>query len=288
MLDRIQYEIARLSYSTIKKSPPPCMHAIRPTGKCALVIVVSLYYEQNIVTVVFFAMSVFFLLDEFWNTQKELANLDNERHKKDESTDYISGEISQTRSGWANDPKVLRKIPRFLSTRVLTCFTLVECVIMVSICYLWPQYGGFAIAFGAGSHYITDALDGAVGRFRKEGFILWGYYADHCFDAVYEFSSMFSLWLLCGQHVLGAAGVLIIGFAVQGFHAKEYHSFTNKLSKHYSNLIGTIPLHYLEFLIVFIAISTQLFGIPWIWIVCGVTGAVSAAAASNINYLLQK
>jgi phosphatidylglycerophosphate synthase len=30
--------------------------------------------------------------------------------------------------------------------------------------------------------WLTDSLDGALGRYRKEGLIKWGYYMDHLFD----------------------------------------------------------------------------------------------------------
>lgn len=32
------------------------------------------------------------------------------------------------------------------------------------------------------AQWVTDSLDGAVGRYRKEGLVKWGYYMDHLFD----------------------------------------------------------------------------------------------------------
>ena len=42
-------------------------------------------------------------------------------------------------------------------------------------------------------HLITDVLDGAVGRYRKTGAIIWGYHMDHTMDAIITISISIAL-----------------------------------------------------------------------------------------------
>lgn len=44
--------------------------------------------------------------------------------------------------------------------------------------------------------WLTDSLDGAVGRLRNTGLIRWGYYMDHFLDYVFLFSYLLSYALL--------------------------------------------------------------------------------------------
>lgn len=47
--------------------------------------------------------------------------------------------------------------------------------------------------FGMLFHLITDILDGAVGRYRKTGAIIWGYHMDHIMDAIITISISIAL-----------------------------------------------------------------------------------------------
>ena len=98
---------------------------------------------------------------------------------------FIDGSQSLYASKWANDPKLLMKIPQFFSTRILTMMSLLWSFSMLYLSYLFADKDRlvyFTIGTFTLCHYITDALDGAVGRYRKEGYIRWGFFVDHVFD----------------------------------------------------------------------------------------------------------
>lgn len=87
--------------------------------------------------------------------------------------------------------KIIPHVPMFLTTRRLTMMTLLWAVLIV-IVYSHSRYNialihlaSLLIVF----QYITDVLDGGVGRYRNEGLVKWGFYMDHFLDGVF-FSSI--------------------------------------------------------------------------------------------------
>lgn len=48
--------------------------------------------------------------------------------------------------------------------------------------------------------WLTDSLDGALGHFRKEGLIRWGYYMDHLLDYFFLASILIGYMLLLPDH----------------------------------------------------------------------------------------
>lgn len=83
---------------------------------------------------------------------------------------------------------ILPKIPSFIETYHLTMLTLVWSVLVVffgyfagreDIRWLW------LVSLFLFLQYMTDLLDGALGRYRKTGLIKWGYYMDHLLDYVF-------------------------------------------------------------------------------------------------------
>jgi hypothetical protein len=212
-------------------------------------------------------ISAISLTRKIYRQQKEFASLDrNCKTKRDQTYNYSAG-ISQ--SQWANDPNVLKHIPAFINSRHITCMTLVEIAFLVYACYVQPEDGAVFMATTIGFHYITDALDGGLGRYRQEGFIMWGSYCDHFFDALYETACMIALWLMMNHEKstsdlanivaadewFGPICLILMNLFVLGFHSKEMVSFQRKLASHYSNTISGYPLHYIEwFCIVFLLV----------------------------------
>lgn len=82
---------------------------------------------------------------------------------------------------------VLPRIPQKISTAHLTLMTIVWSLGIVISGYLaqthifWLNLFSICIFF----QYITDMLDGAVGRARNTGLIKWGFYMDHFLDYVF-------------------------------------------------------------------------------------------------------
>jgi len=93
---------------------------------------------------------------------------------------------------------LLPKVPRGVETYHLTVTTIVWSLLIVlfsffarySIHWLW------AVSLMIFFQYITDLLDGAVGRARNTGLVKWGYYMDHLLDYLFLCSILIGYALL--------------------------------------------------------------------------------------------
>ena len=83
--------------------------------------------------------------------------------------------------------KVVPRLPKFLNGVSLTLFNIVWSVLVIiagwlaisNINWLW----GISVIILL--HYLCDALDGAVGRYRKSGLVNWGHLMDHFLDFIF-------------------------------------------------------------------------------------------------------
>lgn len=80
------------------------------------------------------------------------------------------------------------KIPSWIQSYHLTLSTLVWSFFIIIFGYLAAKYSvhwlwgtNIMIIF----QYITDSLDGSLGRHRKMGLVRWGYYMDHFLDYIF-------------------------------------------------------------------------------------------------------
>ena len=70
--------------------------------------------------------------------------------------------------------------------------------------------------------WLTDSLDGALGRARQEGLVLWGYYMDHLLDYFFLASIVTGYMLLLPDHfkyILFFVLVIFAGFMVNSYLA---------------------------------------------------------------------
>lgn len=101
---------------------------------------------------------------------------------------------------------LLPKVPLWLGTVQLTLMTLVWSAGVIAFGYYaaqdirWLWMFNLCVVF----QYITDMLDGAVGRARNTGLVKWGFYADHFLDYVFVCSIVigYSCLLPEKQHFL--------------------------------------------------------------------------------------
>lgn len=117
--------------------------------------------------------------------------------------------------------RVVQLLPSWCSTRLLTMMTLPISVLIVVLCgkaretveWLW----GINILIAM--QYVTDTLDGAVGRARNEGYVRWGYYMDHLLDYVFLCSLVFGYSLLVPEKASWFVGIAAVfaGFMVNTF-----------------------------------------------------------------------
>ena len=280
LLDRAQADISVLARTNGREKIDRDNTPLRTTLRLAIASAFAAWAEWESVGIMALTFALLDFFGHVWAEQSALGKLDRGNRKRTEKKmDYISGEISTTRSGWANNPALLKHIPSFLSTRMLTCMTLLEIFVLFYVCIRWPAYGGLALGGTMLAHNVTDSLDGAVGRYRREGYVLWGYYADHCFDALYECSMMLMLWYLASDTLpYGYVGVLLMAAVVHGFHRKEWVLYQRGWAKHYTNLMGPLPMYYIEWVGGAIGLAIYAFSLPWAWVTGTVVGIVACSA----------
>lgn len=87
---------------------------------------------------------------------------------------------------------LIPKIPKWISSEDMTVMTLVWCAMMIAFGYLTEATGNIQWLWGCSLviilQYITDSLDGALGKYRDAGLIKWGYYVDHFLDYLFLYS----------------------------------------------------------------------------------------------------
>jgi phosphatidylglycerophosphate synthase len=93
--------------------------------------------------------------------------------------------LSPLERKWANH--VIPKLPLWLGTHHLTLLTILWCALILLFSHLatrnlrWLWAVSLMIVF----QYVTDFLDGKVGKYRNTGLVKWGFYMDHLLDYVF-------------------------------------------------------------------------------------------------------
>lgn len=84
-------------------------------------------------------------------------------------------------------PWAVNKVPMFIHTYHLTLATIPISLLIVLFGYLakYDINWLWGVSIMIFCQWVTDGLDGAVGRARNEGFIKWGYYMDHFLDYIF-------------------------------------------------------------------------------------------------------
>lgn len=85
---------------------------------------------------------------------------------------------------------VVPRLPRWLTSYHLTLATLPICVLILVSCWLARTNINWlwAVSFLITLQWLTDSLDGSLGRQRGEGLVRWGYYMDHFLDYMFLLS----------------------------------------------------------------------------------------------------
>ncbi|MDD2786083.1 MAG: CDP-alcohol phosphatidyltransferase family protein [Patescibacteria group bacterium] len=95
--------------------------------------------------------------------------------------------------GWA-----VPKVPLFIRTYHLTLATIPISLGIVLFSYMarFEINWLWLVSVFIFMQWVTDGLDGAVGRAREEGFIKWGYYMDHFLDYIFLCAILIGYMLL--------------------------------------------------------------------------------------------
>ena len=96
---------------------------------------------------------------------------------------------------------LIPKVPKFFDTKVLTLMTFIWGGLVIlfyylaksDIRYLWAVSGFILV------QWLTDLLDGGVGRYRNQGLVKWGFYMDHLLDYYFLCCVVIGLFLFLGN-----------------------------------------------------------------------------------------
>lgn len=90
------------------------------------------------------------------------------------------------------------KVPPNIETYHLTMTTVLWCALIILFSFLAAYNIHFlwVVSFAIFGQYITDLLDGEVGRRRNTGLVKWGYYMDHFLDYMFLCSILIGYGLM--------------------------------------------------------------------------------------------
>lgn len=117
---------------------------------------------------------------------------------------------------------IVPRIPRGIETYHLTLLTLVWSAGV--LLFSWLARGNMQWLWGASAmlvaQYLSDLLDGELGRYRKTGLVKWGYFMDHYLDYVFLCSILigYSFFIPEQFHLMYFFVLaLIVAFMVQSY-----------------------------------------------------------------------
>ena len=160
----------------------------------------------------------------------------------------ILGPLERKAIDWA-----VPKLPLWITSARLTMTTVLRSLVIIlgslaaehwHINWLW--LGSAMIVM----QYITDSLDGSLGKYRKEGLIKWGYYMDHFLDYVFLCSMLIGYGFLLPdnqKYILFLVLATLTAFMVNSFLA---FAATNKFR------ITHLGIGPTEIRLIFILINT--------------------------------
>lgn len=98
--------------------------------------------------------------------------------------------------------RLLPLVPQGIETYHLTLSTVLWCVLIIVFSFLARYSIGWlwAVSSMIVMQYITDLLDGAIGRARNTGLVKWGYYMDHFLDYIFLCSMLIGYSFLLPDH----------------------------------------------------------------------------------------
>ena len=151
-------------------------------------------------------------------------------HKKNDG--MMSGIESRLRAWLAP------KVPASIETYHLTLATLGWCGLVIFFSFLSRYWVHFLWMVSASilGQYVTDLLDGEVGRRRQTGLLRWGYYMDHFLDYLFLCSILIGYGLMVenqNKYLLFYLFALFGAFMVNSFLA---FAATGKLRKSYMGI----------------------------------------------------
>ncbi|MDP6847559.1 MAG: CDP-alcohol phosphatidyltransferase family protein [Kiritimatiellia bacterium] len=160
---------------------------------------------------------------------------------------------------------MLPRVPRRVETYHLTLTTILWSLMIIVFSFLAKYQVHFLwlVSLMIFLQYITDMLDGAVGRQRNTGLVKWGYYMDHFLDYLFLCSILIGYAILLPDHLKYMQFFILAIFGA--FMVNSFLSFsaTGEFQIAYMGIGPT------EIRLVFIVVNALL-------VICGKTHAVKA------------
>lgn len=198
--------------------------------------------------------------------------------KKGHSALYVQEEWLKAR--------LLPLVPRRVETYHLTLTTILW-ALLVPVFSLFARKNPlwmFGVSAMVVAQYVTDLLDGAIGRLRDTGLVKWGFYMDHLLDFLFLCSMLVGYALILPQGARTEIFILISLFAT--FMVTSFLSFaaTQEFQIAYCGIGPT------EMRLVFIAVNTAIafLGPGWMIPVLPYLIAASAFALFFTVYRTQR
>lgn len=172
--------------------------------------------------------------------------------------------------------------PTWIETYHLTGITFIWVVILI-IGGILSSYSPLAVwlcLLALVGHIITDAFDGALGRYRNTGLVRWGYYVDHFGDYLLSCALIISFRLIeprLNEYLIMFLVVVITGFFIHSLLATvTLNKFTLTFFKLFSPLEGQLAY-------VFVYLTVLIWGSSTLMIIAPIMGAIASFA---LGYLV--
>ncbi len=149
---------------------------------------------------------------------------------------------------------IVPKLPSWIRSHHLTLSTILWSILIILSGYMsttninWLWLSSFAIVM----HIFTDAVDGSLGKYRKEGLIKWGYYMDHFLDYVFLCSVLIGYSFSVSEHFKYMLFFILSIFGAYMINTYLTYPLTNTFVNSYLHIGPT------EIKILFIIINTLL------------------------------
>ncbi|MBA3714459.1 MAG: hypothetical protein H0W76_18700 [Pyrinomonadaceae bacterium] len=149
---------------------------------------------------------------------------------------------------------VVPKIPPWLETHHLTMLTVVWCALILAFSYLarGERRWLWGVSMMIVCQYVTDFLDGKVGKYRNTGLVKWGFYMDHLLDYVFLCSVVIGYALILPES--SGYHLLLILAIYGGYMVNSFLAFAATEKFHISHL----KLGPTEFRVALVIINTLL------------------------------
>jgi archaetidylinositol phosphate synthase len=138
------------------------------------------------------------------------------------------------------------KIPKSIEGYHLTLSSIIWCLFIIVFSYMAANYDirwMWATSLMIFAQYITDSLDGSLGRFRDTGIPKWGYYMDHFLDYIFLCSILIGYSFLFNDKFNTLFFILAI-FGAFMVNSYLYFSVTNKFKIEYLG-IGPTEIRFI-------------------------------------------